>query len=115
MKTKLIGSIISVFFFLSCERNLEKICDVSDPMNELSWLAEKKGIENISISKVILKDKEKKKKIEGFIIGPNKPYVNYIITYYNCLGEALCSIGGVAGNQCRDYEVIKEEIIYVTE
>lgn len=32
--------------------------------------------------------------------------------YYNCSGEEICFEGGIVGNQCKDYEVIKEEVIY---
>ena len=101
-----------LFIFATCEK-VGKVCQVSDPLTELPWLASMKGEENISISKAILKDKKKGKRIEGFVIEPNKPYDDAMIIYYNCSGEEICFDGGVVGFICKDYEVIKEDVIYV--
>jgi len=98
--------------FISCEK-VGKVCNVSNPLTDLPWLAEMKEIKNISISKAIFKDKKRGKRIEGFIIGPNKPYPDAMTVYYNCLGEGICFDGGFVGNICNDYKVIKEEVIYV--
>ena len=100
-----------LFIFATCEK-VGKVCQVSDPLTEFPWLASMKGEGNISISKAILKDTKKGKKIEGFIIRPNKTYADAITNYYNCSGEEICFEGGIVGNQCKDYEVIKEEVIY---
>ncbi len=109
----LILSITAILLlFAACEK-VGKVCEVSDPITELPWLASMKGEENISISKAILKDKKKGKRIEGFFIEPNKPYADAMTIYYNCSGEEICYYGGIAGFKCNDYEVIKEEVIYV--
>ena len=115
MKLKMISSMIIIFLFASCKTDLNKVCDISDPMSEISWLTEKKGIENICISKIILKDKEKKKRIDGFAIAPNESYPDAITAFYSCSGELLCSVGGIDGQLCERYEIIKEEIIYMTD
>ena len=104
-----------LLLFTACKTELEKVCDMSDPMNGLLWLTEKKGVENIRISKAIFKDKEKKKKIEGFIISPNKTYPDAVCVFYNCSGESLCSSGGITEETCERYEVVEEEVIYMTE
>jgi len=98
--------------FAACEK-VGKVCEVSDPITELPWLTSIKGQENISISKAILKDKKKGKRIEGFVIEPNKTYPDAMTIYYNCSGEEICFDGGVVGFICKDYEVIKEDVIYV--
>ena len=77
----------------------------------MPWLASIKESENIAISKAILKDKEKKKRMEGFIIAPHEPYPDAMTIIFNCSREEICFIGGFAGFQCKDYKVIKEEVI----
>jgi len=100
-----------LLLFAACDK-VGKVCEVSDPITELPWLVSMKGEENISISKAILKDKKKGKRIEGFFIEPNKPCADAITNYYNCSGEEVCYYGGFSGFKCNDYEVIKKEVIY---
>ena len=104
-------SIITAIFFTSCEK-VGKVCNVSDPLTELSWLAQMKEVEDISISKAIFKDKESNKRVEGFIFTTNAstPSPGSFTTFFNCSGEGLCSIG--CFTLCDDYEVIKDEEIY---
>ena len=113
-KTAFLISISIALFFIACEKP-GKVCHVSDPLTELSWLAPIQEEENISISKAIFRDKTEKKKIEGFIIEKDKLQSYCLIAYYNCSGEILCSIGGVAGFQCHNYEIVKEEVIYANQ
>ena len=113
-KTVLLISIGITLFFMSCQKP-GRICQVSNPLTELPWLKERIGVNNIEVSKVILKDKKKKRRIEGFAIVVNKQHSFYVVGYYNCSGEVLCSNGGVAGFQCNDYEILKEEVIYETD
>jgi hypothetical protein len=103
----LISSITAMLLlFAACEK-VGKVCEVSDPITELPWLVSMKGQKYISISKAILKDKKKGKRIEGFLI-----HGGSITTYYNCSGEEICYSGGFTGSKCNDYEVIKKEVIY---
>ena len=105
-------SIISIVCgFASCKKT--SYCNVSEPLTELSWLASMKETDNVRISKAIFKEKETKMKQEGFIIEPNETYP-LISNYFNCSGEILCSVGGVVGSACEEYEVIKKEVIYET-
>jgi hypothetical protein len=104
-----------LLLFAACDK-VGKVCQVSDPLTELPWLKEqinamKTDSNNKKISKAILKNIKTKKKIDAIAISFNFPYV--ITSYYNCSGEGLCGIGGAVGNQCKEYEVIKEEVIYV--
>ena len=107
----LIIVILAILFF-SCEKQLDKVCHLSNPL-ELRWLEEYINENSFAygtvISKAIIKDIKKHKKIDGIIISYN------IWGLYNCDGELLCGGGGVAGfNTCKDsYEVIKEEVIYI--
>ncbi len=121
MKTLIYFILLSTL--LSCSKaSLKKICDVDDPITELSWLAEEIVDANansldITVSKVILKNKESKKlykKVEGFIvhnqIAPPYAYTN---TYYNCIGEQIChESAGFIYTPCDKYEIIKEEELY---
>jgi len=111
-KTAFLISISFAFLFISCDK-VGKVCNVSDPLTELSWLTERiNELENnATVSKTILKNTKTEKRIDAIAISFNFPLT--ITNYFNCLGEKICFIGGVAGNQCREYEVIKEEVIYV--
>lgn len=112
----LLSTIIIIVLSFSCSKtDLNKICDVNDPLTELSWLSDivtnsKTNSQKITISKVVLKDKKTKKltrKLEGFTIRTGS-----ILTYYSCSGTKLCESGGVVGAICNTYDIIKEEIIY---
>ncbi len=105
---------ILLSILLSCSKaSLNKICDVDDPITELGWLADKIADANansqkIKVSKVILK---LNKREEGFIIQTG--FWSILISgYYNCNGEVLCTIGGVVGNLCDKYKILKEEELY---
>lgn len=100
----------------SCTKvDIEKVCDVNDPLTELAWLSElvddaEKNSKDIEVKKAILKDKESKKlnkKIEVFLVRTGS-----ITKYYDCSGNKICESGGFTGSVCIDYEVIDSEIIY---
>ena len=117
MKIIFIG--ILIIATVSCSKqNLDKICNVDDPLTELPWLSDivsnsKGSSQKIKISKVILKDKTTKvfrKRKEGFtvIIGTYEA----VTTFYNCSGEIICSAGGITGETCNKYDILKEEVLY---
>ena len=108
-------SICLTILFMSCEK-VDNVCNVSDPLTELPWLMEEvnRMAENTTISKAIFKDKGKMKRVEGFIVGANRPYVSYSDVYYDCSGKLLCRIGSFIPDPCGDnYKIVKEEVIYV--
>lgn len=94
-----------VVTLLSCSKaNLNNICNVDDPITELSWLATKIANQEADIvSKVILK---KEKKIEAFSITDGSSY-----GYYNCIGEILYLSIGINPTP-NPYKEIKSEEIY---
>ncbi len=111
---KLLIYLILLSTTLSCSKtNLNKICDVDDPITELGWLADiiadaNANSENIKVSKAIVKNKDTNKKEKMLIILRGQ-----MSCYYNCSGDSLGISGGINPNaNTNKYEVIKSEELY---
>lgn len=108
MKQTLLLIFIGItIFLLSCNKNSDKYCDVSDPFTELPWLVKLNITESICISKALLKDKVTNRVVELFVFGPNV-YTGNRICYYGCSGFQMCSYTEGDENTCEQrYEMIK--------
>ena len=87
------GSFCSCGEDCSCRENnpKEQVCNVDNPLTDLLWLKEiideiKGNPLSVTIYQCIYGNRE-----TGFLIGMGK-----ISPFYNCEGEVLCIMGGVA-------------------
>ncbi|MCL2327079.1 MAG: hypothetical protein FWC39_01060 [Bacteroidetes bacterium] len=88
------------------------VCEFENPLTDLSWLKEKIEEfnlliqENPNLSIAIYQCTYGNEEI-GFLIdkGNTKPF-------YNCKGEVLCTMGGVAGETCSELNIVSQKLIW---
>ena len=103
--------LLSQILFSSCQK--EKGCDVKNPKKDLPWL--KEMIENYE-DKAKVGEKVHAKIYQctyrdgiGFLLETGGNQYPQFSSLINCEGECLCTIGGVAGNQCREFNISKKQ------
>jgi hypothetical protein len=93
--------------FAACEKIPEKppVCDVENPLTDLPWLKAKIDEFNLLVQEnpylsVAIYQCKYGNNETGFLIdeGNMKPF-------YNCKGEVLCIMGGVAGETCSELNI----------
>ncbi len=115
MKKVLLSLIVIMSLVLSgCEKNKPHFhyvgpchCGVDNPLEKLEWLrkmAEKfeawRGKTHSSIS-ICTYDSGK----DGFLVDYNENVADGLTGFYDCDGNLLCTIGGIAGNLCPEYNI----------
>lgn len=97
---------ISLSFLTSCGKVSEKVCNVSDPLSELTWLKQMKDIFDFDMS-------GQRQSINLFIYNNQHVFkisncegcADEMTIVYNCEGKKICEFGGIAGiNTCPDFE-----------
>lgn len=96
---------------MSCSKtNLNKMCDVENPVTELKWLSNEidsanANSQSIIVFKVVIKNKETKDKQKSL-----KLLKGQMSEYYDCAGVLIGFTGGI--NPSSKFEEIKSEELY---
>lgn len=121
MKYTFIIAIILLMYILSCDNEnnqnepISKICNTTDPINELNWLNEMvnipqdRKIGRMEVYKCIYDS------IEGFIVDQCVDCPDFITYFYDCDGNIICEFGGYDGRiTCPDFskKVTSQVLIY---
>ncbi|MDR2556295.1 MAG: hypothetical protein LBC49_01115 [Bacteroidales bacterium] len=96
------------------QKNPPKVCNVDNPLTDLPWL---KAI----VDEIVLDVKNGNPlsvSIYQCIYGSNETgflvEIGNMNPFYNCSGEILCIMGGVAGETCPELNIVKEKLIWET-
>ena len=96
-----------VVYFTSCDSNQvdEKVCEVDNPLENLTWLKEiRVGFELSSfyVKRKILQYDYKNETV--FFIDSCNGCADNLTIVYNCEGSIICEFGGIGGlNTCADF------------
>lgn len=112
MKTHCAIALLMATFIAGCEeeRSFEKACDVEEPVEELSWLAEEiKIIEQSDQAKFLYVSMAEYNHDLVFIFHNCCPFCSYIQPVKNCAGALV----GILGKRDEDveYEQVSHEVI----
>ena len=101
----LIVLIFAILSMYSCENNTPNICDVENPLEELTFLKEAKNtIDRIDCAgKSTIVQYTYNSQIV-FLVDICNQIADGQTFVYNCSGEVVCEFGGIAGiNTCPDF------------